>query len=82
MEDLLNETDNYFVKNLKGNHPYIKEDDIRLCMLIKLKETNHMIGMIFGITPSAVKKRKAVIKRKIFNVYDSHISLEDIIGNL
>ncbi len=82
MEELLNETDNDFVKTLKSSHPDIKDDDVRLCMLIKLKETNNMIGMIFGITPSAVKKRKAVIKKTIFNVFDPHISLEDIIENM
>ena len=82
IEDLLNDTGNKFVSNLRITYPQMKETDIQLCMLAKLKSKNSVIANIFGIGESAVKKRKAQIKKDVFRNYDPKISLEDIIETL
>ena len=53
-----------------------------MIMLIHLKVTNATIANIFHIGESAVKKRKATLKKTGFQITDSDISLEQVIENL
>ena len=82
IEHLIDDTDNNFVKNLRKQHEEFDEEDIQLCMLIRLKVTNATIANIFHIGESAVKKRKATLKKTGFQITDSDISLEQVIENL
>lgn len=82
IEHLIDDTDNNFVKNLRKLHEEFDEEDIQLCMLIHLKVTNATIANIFHIGESAVKKRKATLKKTGFQITDSDISLEQVIENL
>ena len=82
IEHLIDDTDNNFVKNLRKQHEAFDEEDIQLCMLIHLKVTNATIANIFHIGESAVKKRKATLKKTGFQITDSDISLEQVIENL
>ena len=82
IEMLLDNTDNDFVKQLRQQHPDFTEEDIRLCMLVRLKISNAAISNIYSITISAVKKRKLTLKKHGFNVTDSAITLEKIIEKL
>ena len=82
IEHLIDDTDNNFVKNLRKQHEEFDEEDIQLCMLIHLKVTNATIANIFHIGESAVKKRKATLKKTGFQITDSDISLEQVIENL
>ena len=82
IEHLIDDTDNNFVQNLRKQHHEFDEEDIQLCMLIRLKVTNATIANIFHIGESAVKKRKATLKKTGFQITDSDISLEQVIENL
>ena len=82
IEHLIDDTDNNFVQNLRQQHKEFKEEDIQLCMLIRLKVTNAAIANIFHIGESAVKKRKSALKKTGFQITDPDISLEHVIENL
>lgn len=82
IEQLLNYTDNDFVKKLRQQHKDFKETDIQLCMLIRLKVSNATMTNIFHISESAVKKRKLTLKKNGFHVLDPNIFLEQIIEHL
>ena len=82
MEHLLNETDNDFVKKLRKQRKDFKEEDIQLCMLVRMKMPNTIISKIYHIGVDAVKKRKLNLKKAGFKVTDSAISLEDVVDQL
>ena len=81
-ERLINDTDNDFVRQLRQQHPDFKEADIQLCMLVRQKVINATISNIYGISESAVKKRKSTLKKKGFLVTDPTITLEQIVEQL
>lgn len=82
MEQLIDDTDNNFVQKLRQQYKGLKEEDVRLCMLVRLKMTNAIIANVFYIGESAVKKRKSVLKKTGFQITDPNISLEQVIENL
>jgi len=79
MENYLNMTDDDIMSRIRSEHPDFREDDIRLCMLVRLRIENEMIGKLYNITTSAVKKRKSVLKKNGFHVADPDIDLNQII---
>ena len=81
-ETVLDDTDNLFVSNLRKAHPEFREDDIRLCIAVRLKITNNQIANLFNIGVSAVKKRKSSLKKTGFNINDPLVSLEEIVEKL
>ena len=82
LEQVLNETDNNFVQDLRKGYPDFKEEDIQLCMLVRLKVSNNVLAHIYHIGVPAVKKRKLNLKMKGFEITDPAIHLEDIIDKL
>ena len=82
MEQLIDDTDNDFVQKLRQQYKGLKKEDVRLCMLVRLKMTNAIIANVFYIGESAVKKRKSVLKKTGFQITDPNISLEQVIENL
>ena len=79
IEQLMDDTDNDFVKRLRLQHPTFDETDIQLCMLTRLNITNAIIANIFCIGESAVKKRKSTLKKKGFLIEDPNVTLEKIL---
>lgn len=82
VEQLLDSTDNNFVQNLREQHQDFKEEDIQLCMLMRMKTDNATVSNIFNISVYAVKKRKFILKKEGFHVLDPAIHLEDVIERL
>ena len=82
IEQLLNDTDNNFVQKLRKNHKNFREEDIQLCMLVRMKMTNATIAKLFYITESAVKKRKSALKKTGFQLIDTNVTFEQVIENL
>ena len=78
-EDLLNYTDNHFMRKLRKAFPNLREEDYRLCLLVRLRFSNETIGSIFSITKSAVQKRKSTLKKQGFRENNSNISLEQFL---
>ena len=82
MERLINDTDNQFVKTLRRQHKEFREEDIQLCMLVRLKMDNSVISKIYHIGVDAVKKRKLTLKKNGFHITDPDTSLEDVIAKM
>lgn len=82
IEHLIDDTDNNFVRNLRKQYSKFDEEDIQLCMLIRLKVTNAAIASVFHVGESAVKKRKSALKKTGFQNTDSDTTLEQVIENL
>ena len=82
IEELMKEADTEFMEHIASNNPPLKEKDIHLAILVRLKISNSAIGKIYNIGISAVKKRKLKIKKEYFNVSDPDISLEQIIESI
>ena len=81
IEVTLDIADNQFVSRLRRDHPDFSEDDIRLCMLSRLKLLNTALSAIYVISISAVQHRKQRLKRNGFGVTDSNISFDQVIAN-
>lgn len=81
IEATLDTMDNGFVQRLRNDHPQFSEDDIRLCMLTRLKLSNNALASIYSITISAVQHRKQKLKKDGFGITDPAISLEQVIAS-
>ena len=81
MEATLDTADNHFVSRLRREHPSFSEDDIRLCMLTRLKLNNTVLADIYAISVSAVQHRKQKLKKDGFGVTDSKVTLDQVIEN-
>ena len=81
MEATLDMADNQFVSRLRAEHPTFSEDDIRLCMLTRLKLSNAALSAIYAISVSAVQHRKQKLKKEGFGVSDPMVTLEQVIEN-
>ena len=81
MEATLDMADNQFVSRLRAQHPTFSEDDIRLCMLTRLKLSNVALSAIYAISVSAVQHRKQKLKKEGFGVSDPTVTLEQVIEN-
>lgn len=81
MEATLDTADNHFVSRLRREYPSFSEDDIRLCMLTRLKLNNTVLADIYAISVSAVQHRKQKLKKDGFGVTDSKVTLDQVIEN-
>ena len=79
IEDTLNAADNGFVKKLRSEHKSFDEEDIQLCMLVRVKVPNRNIAQIFLLGTEAIKKRRQKLKREGFKVMDNDVTLDEII---
>lgn len=82
IEATLDTADNQFVSRLRAEHPSFSEDDIRLCMLTRLRLNNTALSAIYAISVSAVQHRKQKLKKEGFGVNDSTVTLDQVIENL
>ena len=82
IEELINRTDDNFVKRLRRQYKGFKEEDIQLCMLVRLRLDNSTMANIFRVSVSAIKKRKLTLKRNGFQITDATTHLEDVIEQL
>lgn len=81
IEMTLDTADGNFVSRLRAEHPQFSEDDIRLCMLTRLKLSNTALSAIYAISVSAVQHRKQKLKKEGFGVTDPTITFDQIIAN-
>ena len=79
IEATLNSMYNNFAHRLRTSYPQMKEEDLRFCLLVRLKLSNPSIGQIYSIGVSAVQKRKQRIKKEIFLIHDPNITCEQYI---
>lgn len=82
MERTLNAIDGNRIAYLRQHYPELKEEDIQLCILIRLHLTNRAIGNIYGLTISAVQHRKQKLKKEVFGEDDPDTPLELVIERI
>ncbi len=81
IEMTLNTADGNFVSRLRAEHPQFTEEDIRLCMLTRLRLSNTALSAIYLISVSAVQHRKQKLKKEGFGVTDPTVTLDQVIAN-
>ena len=81
IEMTLDTADGNFVSRLRAEHPLFSEEDIRLCMLTRLRLSNTALSAIYVISVSAVQHRKQKLKKEGFGVTDPTMSLDQIIAD-
>ena len=81
IELTLDTADGNFVSRLRAEHPLFTEEDIRLCMLTRLRLSNTALSAIYVISVSAVQHRKQKLKKEGFGVTDPTMSLDQIIAD-
>lgn len=81
IEATLDTVDDGFVQRLRQAHPQFSEDDVRLCMLTRLRLSNNALASIYVISVSAVQHRKQKLKKDGFGVTDPAVSLEQVIAS-
>ena len=80
IEMTLDNADNQFVSRLRATYPQFSEDDIRLCMLSRLKLSNTALSAIYAISVSAVQHRKQKLKKDGFGVTDPMVTFDQVIA--
>ncbi|MBP5769938.1 MAG: hypothetical protein J6W75_01055 [Bacteroidaceae bacterium] len=82
IERTLNAIDDERFARLRQRYPELKEEDLQLCILTRLRLTNRAIGNIYGVSISAVQHRKLRIKKDIFHEEDPDIPFEQVLNTL
>lgn len=82
VERTLNAIDNDRFAHLREQFPNIREEDIQLCILTRLRLTNRAIGNIYGVSISAVQHRKLRVKKEIFGENDPDLSFEQVLEKI
>ena len=82
IERTLDAIDNDRFARLRQRYPELKEEDLQLCILTRLRLTNRAIGNIYGVSISAVQHRKLRIKKDIFHEENPDIPFEQVLNTL
>ena len=70
--------DDRFVSRLKSSFPNLNDDDLHLCMLVKIGLSNEDISNIYCITADSIKKKLYCFKEKL-NITDRNVSVRSYI---
>lgn len=70
-----------FISKLKKEYPALSQEDLQLCLLIRLKVSLDDLCNIYCVGKDAIKKRKQRLKKEHFLKNNESISLEDFIMN-
>ena len=82
IERTLDAIDDDRIARLRQQFPALKEEDLQLCILTRLRLTNRAIGNIYGVSISAVQHRKLRIKKEIFGEEDPEVTFEQVLSDL
>ena len=67
---------------LRRRFPDLREEDVQLCILTRLRLTNRAIGNIYAISISAVQHRKLKLKKEVFGEHNPERPFEQVLENL
>ena len=81
VERTLNAIDSDRFVRLRQRFPDLREEDLQLCILTRLRLTNRAIGNIYGVSISAVQHRKLKLKKELFGEDNPEVTLEQVIEN-
>ena len=82
VERTLNAIDGDRFVRLRQRFPDLREEDLQLCILTRLRLTNRAIGNIYGVSISAVQHRKLKLKKEVFGENDPDIPFEQVLERL
>ena len=82
VERMLDTIDNNRFARLRELHPEIKEEDLQLCILTRLRLSNRAIGNVYAISISAVQHRKLKIKKEVFGETNPDTTLEQVLDTI
>ncbi len=71
--------DNKFINRLIELYPGMKSNDMKVCMLERLKFTNNQMADIMNVSVDAIKKRKQRMKSKYFMNFSTEHNLDSIL---
>ena len=71
--------DNKFINRLIELYPEMKSNDMKVCMLERLKFTNNQMADIMNVSVDAIKKRKQRMKSKYFMNFSTEHNLDSIL---
>ncbi len=82
VERTLNAIDEDRFTHLRDRYPDMKEEDLQLCILTRLRLSNRAIGNMYGVSISAVQHRKLKLKKEVFGESDPETTLEQVLETL
>lgn len=82
VERTLNAIDSDRFVRLRQRFPDLREEDLQLCILTRLRLTNRAIGNIYGVSISAVQHRKLKLKKETFGEDNPDIPFEQVLDTL
>jgi hypothetical protein len=82
VERTLNAIDGDRIVRLRQRFPDLREEDLQLCILTRLRLTNRAIGNIYGVSISAVQHRKLKLKKETFGEDNPDIPFEQVLDRL
>lgn len=82
VERTLNAIDGDRVAHLRNRYPALKDKDVQLCILTRLRLSNRAIGNLYGVSISAVQHRKLKLKKEVFGENDPETTLEQVLEKL
>jgi tetratricopeptide (TPR) repeat protein len=74
----LDSVDSDFVERLQKDFPSLKDEDIRLMMLLRLKMPAKIMAMVYGISEKSIRQKLFVYKSKV-GIEDKKLSLREFI---
>ena len=82
MERTIDAIDGSMFEHLRQRYPMLREEDVQLCLLTRLRLSNRAIGNIYGLTISAVQHRKLKLKKEVFGEEQPEVTLEQVLDNI
>ncbi len=82
VERTLNAIDGDRFARLRQRYPDLREEDVQLCILTRLRLTNRAVGNIYGVSISAVQHRKLKLKKEVFGEPDPDLPFEQVLDSL
>ena len=79
VERTLDAIDGQRIALLREQYPRLQEEDVQLCILVRLQLSNRAIGNLFCITISAVQHRKTRLKKEVFGEQSPDVTLEQVL---
>ena len=81
LHSLLEGGEEYFVSKLKERYPSLSNDEIQMCMLIRIGLSNEDMANIYCITINSMKRKLYSFKEKM-GITDNNKSVRNVILGL
>lgn len=79
--DAMNFCHNGFEERLRVDYPFLTEDDIYICCLLRMRVCHSDIALLLDTNEEALKKRKYRIKREKIGLGNDGVALENFLCN-